>query len=323
VKEEEMEYLDEILRELQTNVERTERWSQKRSRLLGRIRDTEAESSDTRNQTLQDEASKLEQEIRLKEEELLSLKARHRRVLSELAGAENSIEAKVSSYKASLSILEKQIAGYLAKPPDPKLVTVTSSHFLKLPPKRRTLEMAHDYWQDEHARLAERCDEVDRDRAALEEGAVLWNDVMKKVVDFEASLQVQMQQSNTDPSRLLSLLETTMAYLEEKLEFARMRSWNLLVCAIGAELEAFKQGKDLLEGTLGTTRKGKEKVSDLVEAESPSRSDSGAEGSSPARGTSQPPPIKPSFAPTTKFFDTDDEDPDPELLISHQDTDTD
>jgi hypothetical protein len=181
--------------------------------------------------------------------------------------------------------------------------------------------MAVDYWQDEQMRLAEHCEEVDKDRAALDEGAVMWNDVVKKISEFETSLQDQMQQRG-DHSDLLGRMESTTAYLEQKLEFANSRSWNLLVCAIGAELEAFKQGRAILEQALGISRKGKEKMTSLVDTGSSSHSESERESSSPASTNSRSPSNQ-SAARTPNLFHGDDEDPDPELLISHHDTDTD
>lgn len=322
VKAEEMEILDEDLTELESILEKTSRWSQKRSRLEKRIQQIEGETSGARAKALHDEASRLEQEIRQKEEELWALKGQHRRILAELADTENTVGAKLSSYKESLSILNKEVTGFLARPPGSKHVPRSSSPFLSLPLKRRTLAMAHEYWRDEHQLLAEHCQEVDRDRAALDEGAVLWGDVMEKVTEFETALQEQMQRAAADPSQLLARMEETTAYLEQKTEVANSRGWNLLVCAIGAELDAFRQGRELLERTLGTTRKGKEKVGGLVDTESPSNTASEHEDSSPARRTSPSPPKSPATS-SPRYFDRHDEDPDPELLISHRDTDTD
>jgi hypothetical protein len=324
---EELDLLDEDLKELQITVERTEAWAQKRTRLQKKITDIESDDSGAKTQSLQTEASKLEQEIRQKEEELWALKRRHKRVLDELADTENSVEARLSSYKTSLSLLDREVNSFLASPPNMNHVPMSSTPFLSLPVKRRTLEMAHEFWQNEYTRLAEKCEELDTDRGALDEGAVMWSDVTKKVAEYETTLQSFMQQAGRanapDPTRLLDQMDATISYLEEKLELATSRAWNLLVCAIGAELEAFMQGKAVLEEALGVKRKGKEKATkSLLDYDEPGFERQEEMTGSAIRIVRSPP--KPSLPkPKPKLFDTDDEDPDPELMISQQDTDTD
>jgi hypothetical protein len=325
IRAEELDLLDEDLKELQITVEKTEAWAQKRTRLQKKITDIESDDPGAKTQSLQTEASKLEQEIRQKEEELWALKRRHKRVLDELADTENSVEARLSSYKTSLSLLDREVDSFLAGSPNMNHVPLSSTPFLSLPVKRRTLEMAHEFWQNEHTRLAEKCEELDTDRGALEEGAVMWSDVIKKVAEYETILQSFMQQAgraNTpDPTRLLDQMDATISYLEEKLELATSRAWNLLVCAIGAELEAFMQGKTVLEEALGVKRKGKEKATtSLLDYDEPDFERQEEMTGSAIRIVRSPP--KPSL-PKPKLFDTDDEDPDPELMISQQDTDTD
>ncbi|KAJ4334861.1 hypothetical protein N0V87_006556 [Didymella glomerata] len=326
VKAEELNILDEGLRDLQYNVERTESWTQKRARLESKIRGIEGKDASVKAEALQTEASKLEQDIRQKEEELWALKRRHRRVVDELAETENSKEAKLSSYKASISMLDKEVSSFLARPPNRNHTPLSSSPFPALPPKRRTLEMAYEYWQDEYNRLAEKCEETDVERAALEEGSVLWNDTVKKVADYEASLQRYMHKVTksgaADPTRLLDQMDATITFLNEKLEYASSRSWNLLTCAIGAELEAFEQGRDLLHEALGVKRKGKEKASSsLVELQDFKAPPEEMTGSAIRIGRSPPKPAPPK----PNLFEADDsnDDPDPELMISHQDPDTD
>jgi hypothetical protein len=325
IKAEELDMLDEDLRNVQNTVEKTDTWSKKRTRLEQKIQEIESQDAGAKTRSLQTEASKLEQDIRQKEEELWALKRRHRQVLDELADTENSVEAKIASYKTSLSLLDREVSNFLAKPADPSHVPVSSSPYPTLPAKRRTLEMAREYWQDEYTRLAEKCEEVDTDRGALEEGALLWSDVMKRVADYEASLQNYMHQAGRmnppEPSKLLEQMDSTISYLEEKLATASSRSWNLLVCAIGAELEAFTQGRDMLEEALGSKRKGKEK------AKEPLLDQDGFQAEQPEEMTISAIRITQSpKQPTTskqQYFDSEDDDPDPELLISHQDTDTD
>jgi hypothetical protein len=196
------------------------------------------------------------------------------------------------------------------------------------------LDLAHEYWAEEHTRLIEKCEEVDIERAALDEGAILWNDVVKQIISFETSLQDMMQQKprSLSSSKVLENMLATIKFLEEKSDFVREREWNLLFIAINAELEAFKQGKDMLEDALGVkkSKKGKEKVvENLVDTNEESRkSPKSAESAeeeisrSAIRIPKDPKELLVS-SPKPSFFDTDNEDPDPDLMISHQDTDTD
>jgi hypothetical protein len=325
VRAEELDLLDEDLRQLQATVEKTEAWTQKRTRLQKKITDIESEDAGAKTQSLQTEASELELQIRQKEEELWALKRRRRRVLDELADTENSVEARLSSYKASLSLLDRDVSDFLARTTNGNHVPLSTTPFLTLPVKRRTLEMAREYWQDEYTRLAEKCEELDTDRSALDEGALLWNDVISKVAEYETCLHNFMHQASRsnapDPARIIDQMDTTIAYLEEKLELATRRKWNLLVCAIGAELEAFVQGKSVLEEAVGVKRKGKEKATntllDYIDGDQEHQEEMTGSAIRIIRS-----PQKPSL-PKPKLFDTDDEDPDPELMISHQDTDTD
>lgn len=330
VKAEELNYLDEDLNDLNEIVSRTDTWTKKRARLEKKIRDIEkGDGSAERAEALRTEASSLEREIRQKEEELASLKSRHRSVLREIENGENTVEARLSSYKASLTILDKDVANFLARKPDTNHVSLSTSSYLSLPPRRRTLDMAHDFWSEEHTRLINKCEEVDIERAALDEGAVLWNDVVRRIINFESTLQDMMQQKprSLSPSKVLEKMDATVKYLEEKVDLVRERDWNLLFIAINAELEAFKQGKDMLEEALGVkkSKKGKEQAVD-----SPVDSGGGAvheddpeEISRSAIRIPKSPPKPAVTPPKPSFFDMDNEDPDPELMISHHDTDTD
>ena len=330
IKSEELDMLDDDLRTLQFTVEKTESWTQKRARLERKIKDIQGENAGAKIQSLKSEASTLEQEIRQKEEELWALKRRHRRIVDDLAESENTVDAKLSSYKTSLSLLDREVLNFLIRPPNVNHVALSSSPFLTLPPKRRTLEMAREFWQDEYTRLAEKCEEVDTDRGALDEGAVMWSQVVKKVAEYERNLQIYMQQAarnkSPDSSKLFEQMDVTITYLEEKLEFATSRSWNLLVCAVGAELEAFKQGKEVLEDALGMKQKGKERSESAIllqemDGDHKEHKEHKEQMSASAIRISRSPPK--SAPPKQQLFDTDDEDPDPELMISHQaDSDT-
>lgn len=349
VKASELDHLDADLQDVHTIVSKTDTWTQKRARLEHKISSIEeGDRSAERTQALHTEASTLAQEIAQREAELTALKARHKRVLAELDSSENAAEARLSSYKASLAILNTDVTDFLARAPDTNYApdsSSTSSSYLSLPPSRRTLALAHDYWTTAHARLLEKCEDVDVERAALDEGALLWNDVVTRIVGFESALQDTMARRprSLAPAKLLDKMDATIAFLEEKIDFVREREWNLLHVAISAELEAFRQGREMLEGVLGKGAKGKRKQNEgetLLESgvEMQARGDTNGDaaeeeisrsairiGKQPVGAPAPTSPPKPK--PQPSFFDHEteheNEDPDPELMISHQDTDTD
>ncbi|KAH8899171.1 hypothetical protein GQ53DRAFT_836253 [Thozetella sp. PMI_491] len=141
--------------------------------------------------------------------------------------------------------------------------------FLRMRPERRTADMAKDWWESEVRILEGRKSEVDKDRSALEEGGEVWKQTMKLVSDFERGLREEISrhpQSDGDgeskasvnsPERAmhsqLGKMAEVVAGLEEHLRKAENEGWNLLICAIGAELEAFREAEEMLREALGAT----------------------------------------------------------------------
>lgn len=228
-----------------------------------------------------------QQEIHELETRLYQLRAKQRHLASEIARVKNSVEAKMSSYQASLSILDKQIQDFLSNPPGARsrhAATSKPSSFMSLPSGRRTLAMARQYWKDEGELLNTTLDRVEFERDALDDGAHVWEDVIAEVGRFETGLRKELRRYDPHSSRLvsnatmfkardaangaenvddgmtsqqqaitttlMSEMDRTMALLESKLRLAEARNWNLLVCCIGAELEAFQEGKEVIASAL-------------------------------------------------------------------------
>jgi pyruvate kinase len=149
--------------------------------------------------------------------------------------------------------------------------------FLRLRPERRTAEMAREWWEGEVAVLERRKGEVDKERVALEEGVEVWRGAVKLVSEFEAGLKREMRGDRGSPGgggreseggsqspspsppavtpeqamfAQLDKMRAVMEGLEERVHVAEKNGWNLLICAIGAELEAFRQAEGMLRGAL-------------------------------------------------------------------------
>jgi hypothetical protein len=104
--------------------------------------------------------------------------------------------------------------------------------------------------------------------------------------------------------------------LESKFHTAEEKNWKLLIAAIGAELDALRQGRTILEGVLGAPEPEQEPELGGIHNESAIASE--MESGDEIRGLDK------SFETARRRMsngDTDDE-PDPELLFSTHDTDT-
>ncbi|KAF4226362.1 hypothetical protein CNMCM6457_007574 [Aspergillus fumigatiaffinis] len=266
LKEEEREILSFRLDERADALEQIDRFSTKRTGLKDAISTIHDNEESYRSKELLEESHQLETEIQELETRLLEMKARHRLVIRELAQMEDAMESKLSSYKASLSLVESDIEKFLKDPPvKPDPVTSSHSTFYSLNPKRRTLEMAHEHWTTEQDDLRKRQQEVDAEIQALEEGGGVWKQVVGEVTDFEKRLRSAMRRSIQTQPQLLDTeghskantendqvqfiiedLEHTTSRVEQHLNLAEKKDWKLLTCCIGAELEALREAREML-----------------------------------------------------------------------------
>ncbi|OKL56449.1 hypothetical protein UA08_08225 [Talaromyces atroroseus] len=265
LREEEKRLVQHRIQQRQDTITEIDTFANKKERLEKTISDMENDREGERARKLKGEAKSLEHEINELELKLADMKARHRHIIQEVSRIENSVDAKLSSYKESLSILDTEVRRYLGNPPlQPLRPDVDRSSFYSLHPKRRTLEMARDHWRTEQTELKERLHNVDLEIAALDDGGPLWQSVIRQISAFERRLKDEMQQSiilsksmlpglgnpadqQEQGRRILADLEITTRQIEEKLEMAEEKDWRLLVCSIGAELQALREAQSLLK----------------------------------------------------------------------------
>ncbi|KIW71885.1 hypothetical protein PV04_00113 [Phialophora macrospora] len=225
---------------------------------------------------LRSQVEAVEREIQQLEATLFELKSKHRVLVNQLREVESSRDSELSSYTASLALNDNQVKSFLKRPP--VLQSLNASHdpgMYALKPERRTLQMAQEQWSNEVEALARRKVSVENEKRALEEGSELWHDAMRRIREFEKDLkthtrelaaqsQSQLHQSSlegeaTGPATsgdgsmtvVLAKLSALISSLEEDFQHAEANSWNLLICAIGAELAAFEQARTLLQETAG------------------------------------------------------------------------
>ena len=265
------------------------------------------------------------------------MKARHRKLMRQATAVENSVQAKLASYTSSLRMLEDDVIKFLSVKPTEESSRPRSrdgqTSIWQLPAKRRTLEMARQHWNEERDLVVQQRESVEREKSALDEGAGVWREVVEQITDFERRLRTGMSQlssetrsaalhsgvssENNASKGLRGLLEhmaRLIEHLESKFELAKERNWNLLIAAIGAELDALRQGKQLLDHVLRSTEGLSTEVTVTANGDQ-----SSPDGSNAIQELDKS--FETARRPVSRGTDSED-DPDPELLFSTHDTDT-
>lgn len=275
---------DEEIQELEgqrvtsaATLEQIQAWETKRRGLEEASKHAFSDEETIRVERLRQEGDALQAEIGRVELQLMELKARHRKIMSQAAAVENSMQAKLASYTSSLRLLEEDVQRFLSIEPDGQFSRPRSrdgsANIWNLPAKRRTLDMAKEYHRSQENALEKQKASIQREKSALDDGAALWQEAVKEISQFERQLRSEMavlspshsgsawedhRQSDTNAPvrKLLSDMFTLMESLTKKLDHAEEQNWNLLIVAIGAELDALRKGKEILEGVLGSSVEG-------------------------------------------------------------------
>lgn len=355
LKAEEFEYLAPELEECEAVVSQLEEWERKKERLEERTRQIHQGEEHKRAKDLKQKADDMQTEINELEARLGQLKTQQRKLRREALDCENEVQARLTSYTASLDMLEQHSRDFLNDMQRNRPDTVsTARHSPEASPS--TLRAARQSYSAERKQLRARQGRAEKDQEALEEGAAVWKDVVREVSDFERRLQEDMarlssaksksnpreaQESTrgnesavrtaTDMEQLLALLDQTTTQLESKHKLAETRNWKLLVAAIGAELEAFLKGKQILEAAMAasaattdpplvdqgvTGDMGSQSIYDDFRTPRSSVIRHVDDGEA-IRDLDQAFGAKKNGTVVLSDTDTEDDGPDPELLISH------
>ena len=257
IKDEEAHVLESELSQRDSCILNVDRISAKLEGLRKHIQIIEQEPASTRIANLKSTESALGAEIHDLETKLYEMKARQRHLLREIQTAENSVQSKLSSYRNALQLAEQEAKDFLTRPPYQDIKRKGEGVWA-LPAQRRTLEMAKEQFLDERVALERRGEGVVRERKALEEGGKVWDETVGEVGDVEALLQVEMRNLHVQEGgglreegmrRISERMQDAQRSLEGYLHAAEEKDWKLLVCCIGAELEALVEGQEVLKET--------------------------------------------------------------------------
>ena len=261
LKEEELHVLSEQEWRREQAIRKIKLFEDKKAGLSNQIADIKSEEGAQLANSLKAEAENLESEIKRLEDELAEKRARHRYIMSQAIQRESSLQSTLSSFEASMKLLDSEIKKFLNQPPIQQSWqvgdndSVVAGYFYALNPKRRTLDLAKEQWRGEEVLLRERKRDVTAELAALKEGGEVWRDTAAEIQSFETWFREALSGTQLDGpngrSRALRRLGDLIITLERRYRQAEDNGWNILVCCIGAELEACREGKAVLSRTLG------------------------------------------------------------------------
>ena len=224
---------------------------------------------------LANEEARLSSEIHSLETRLYELKARLTHIRRLQQERENRLAARLSSWNGALAGVNKAIQrevleGRGLEDLYPSLRNSgrrrkDGQGVWALPRERRTVELVKEDVEGKIGELLEKKGGVEREEKACVDGAAVWKDALRYIEAVEQRMKSEMESpghnakgKENDASvnvsngvevgmaGVLDLMNQTIGKLEENATIAEEQRWNLLVCAVGAELEALKQGRDML-----------------------------------------------------------------------------
>lgn len=262
----------------------------KQSTLEEQIRTiAQGEDASRRISEMKKEEKALDGEIRELEDRLWQMKARQNRLLRDIQGLENRVESQLSSYKAALELTKKKAKSLLKRELHSTATAnvviggqynkSTGEGIWSLPPDRRTLPMAEEHFLEEQQTLTRLIEAAKFEQKECEKGAQVWEEVVQSVSAVETMLRMEMKRvTNPSPPRppllhqeiqsdttdnestelsqearikkVLGVIHNSILLLESRLSLARQHGWKLLDVCISAEIEAMREGEQVLSDDL-------------------------------------------------------------------------
>ncbi|KID98327.1 Autophagy-related protein 28, partial [Metarhizium majus ARSEF 297] len=295
LREEEMDKIDTAIEERRNALSQLNTLGTRRLGIQAKITAVDGDKNEPLGRQLRELEAKynlVNQEIGTLEERLISLRNQRQWLKEKMNDAKGKREAGLSGYRGALKDVNSELAFLVRRPSflplDPAVFgadggalseDVASSgglEFFRLIPERRTPEMAKSWFEAELKILQRRRIQVHQDRQALEKGAGVWDHVVALVVDFESELRRLLKDGISSSAQSsakgkenavsdgdliqaqLVSMNTVLVELEEAMRQAETHGWNLLICAIGAELETFKEAQSVLESLLPSSNTGED-----------------------------------------------------------------
>ncbi|KAI0020128.1 hypothetical protein F4780DRAFT_390758 [Xylariomycetidae sp. FL0641] len=286
LKNEEEAYIATALAERKSALSRLRNLSTRRKSIVSEIRAIEVDRERPIKNQIRDREYRhrmICEEIKKTEEKLRLLKQEKYRLENKLQEAKSVRDSEISGFKGALKECDKGIDDIMRYPniqileveefmlSDSGIRALFGKHvsgfeFLALRPERRTMDLAKDWWEGEVRVLELRKSAVDRERAALDDGARAWGDALATmrlhdrhmshllgVISKYEYLQ-RDDAKHSEPKEVMRkqyiLCQKAVEHLEDLEGYADAQGWTLLVAAVGAELHYYNGLRKHLADTL-------------------------------------------------------------------------
>jgi len=220
-------------------------------------------------QRIRERAKEMQSDIDKLERQLSNMKHEQRRLYKEAEDVEGRVQVKLSAYRDQVDVVNRDVQDFLQtmtpEVDDPHSTMDNRGGrddgdgiFWSLPPKRRTLDLAIDIIDKRKSRGEIAINQIEFDKEALLQGAIMWKEVVRELEDVEKTLRQDM--ANLSPgqewaekqmSKILGYMDNVMPKLQSQFRLAEAKGWNLLVAAIGAEIDTFQTGYVVLKNLVG------------------------------------------------------------------------
>ncbi|PHH93253.1 hypothetical protein CDD83_9523 [Cordyceps sp. RAO-2017] len=321
LKREEDAHVDAALSERKMALTRLRRLDARRSGIRDELKALESDDEEPLGRELRELGSEhdvLEEEIHRLEEKLVGMRNRRRWLRDKMDDVKSRRDAGLSGYRGALRDVDAEISALLHRPPvlpldqdisrpwkdaDAEPEAPAGLAFMRLIPERRTLDMAMAWWETEIRMLERTRALVEEEQQALEQGGAVWEEVVTLVTSFESGLREAMKsgKGSAAPSpatsgeeasaqedlirRQLIRMDEVTKELAQRMQLAESKRWNLLICAIGAELEAFREASGMFRRLVAGNDAGLNVTEDTVEKNLTTPSDKSTPGNAdPASG---------------------------------------
>ena len=333
VKSQEAELFDAQSRAKESQLRETQSLARKKQGIEDAIRNIshDPEHGNAALESLEAEEKTVIAEIRSVEDRLMELRARERRIHQAREQMSSRLGAKLSSWQNALRDVDKKIQQALSsydvrRSPGGKRSTSPNA------PREYTLSTLEESLKTQASTLQTAQSAAAHESTACIRGAQTWTLVIHAVNKLESSLRDALHRNRhpefpliASPNQediplpqqeLVGHFDDAILTLEDALVESEEQGWSLLMVAIGAELEALKEGKEMLRDVIGVAEDEphfviKGGVEDRKQVRTPK-----TVGEPLVQVSSSPAGLD---LPGLQAEEDEDEDdgPGPELLISH------